>query len=32
VDAEINRALAGSKNSTAQDKLLELKAKMGLTS
>jgi phage shock protein A len=32
VDAEINRALAGSKTSTAQDKLLELKAKMGLTS
>ncbi|HEY7491223.1 MAG TPA: PspA/IM30 family protein [Candidatus Tectomicrobia bacterium] len=32
VDAEINRALAGSKASTAQDKLLELKAKMGLTS
>ena len=31
VDAEINRALAGSKTSTAQDKLLELKAKMGLT-
>jgi phage shock protein A len=31
VDAEINRALAGSKTSTAQDKLLELKSKMGLT-
>lgn len=31
VDAEINRALAGSQTATAQDKLLELKAKMGLT-
>jgi phage shock protein A len=30
VDAEINRALAGSQTATAQDKLLELKAKMGL--
>jgi phage shock protein A len=30
VDAEINRALAGSQTATAQDKLLELKTKMGL--
>jgi phage shock protein A len=32
VDAEIDRALAGSQASTAQDKLAELKAKMGITS
>jgi phage shock protein A len=33
VDAEINRALAGSgQKSTTQDKLLELKAKLGITS
>jgi phage shock protein A len=32
VDAEINRALAGSETSTAQDRLAELKAKMGIRS
>jgi phage shock protein A len=32
VDAEINRALAGSETSTAQDRLAELKAKMGIHS
>ncbi len=32
VDAEIDRALAGSQTSTAQDRLAELKSKMGLTS
>jgi len=32
VDAEINRALAGSQTAGAQDRLAELKARMGLTS
>jgi phage shock protein A len=32
VDSEIDRALAGAQTSSAQDKLQELKAKMGLTS
>jgi phage shock protein A len=32
VDAEIDRALAGSQASTAQNQLAELKAKMGITS
>jgi phage shock protein A len=32
VDAEINRALAGAQTSTTQDKLLEMKAKLGITS
>lgn len=32
VDAEINKALAGSQTSTTQDKLSELKAKLGITS
>jgi phage shock protein A len=32
VDAEINRALAGAQTSGAQDKLRELKEKMGITS
>ena len=32
VDAEIDRALAGSQTSSAQDRLAELKAKMGLQS
>lgn len=32
VDAEIDRALAGSQTAGAQDRLAELKAKMGLTS
>jgi phage shock protein A len=32
VDSEIDRALASGQTSSAQDKLLELKAKMGLTS
>lgn len=31
VDSEINRALAGAQTTSAQDKLAELKAKMGLT-
>jgi phage shock protein A len=32
VDAEINRAIAGAETSSTQDKLLELKAKLGITS
>ncbi len=32
VDSEIDRALAGSETSSAQDRLAELKAKMGITS
>lgn len=32
VDAEINRALSGSQTAGAQDRLAELKARMGLTS
>jgi phage shock protein A len=32
IDSEINQALAGAQTSGAQDKLAELKAKMGLTS
>jgi phage shock protein A len=31
VDSEINRALAGAQTTSAQDKLAELKARMGLT-
>jgi phage shock protein A len=32
VDAEINKALAGAQTASTQDKLLEMKAKLGITS